>query len=319
MTGQCAFTCTCIGELHSRLVHEKSGIIGKVLNAFDTTINIQTNANELLVVSLGKLRSPVNLNLISNNDNLGFREIVGHDAMASIRIEMIDKPYTIALLIGDAVITISEPNNFRNHFSRPSPDAIHAFASNSEKIFSALVSQAQINRFGCLLNPDITTRGLFATFIEQLVQNIPIKDTNEFRDRVSKGLLEMCGRGPGFTPAGDDFIAGYMAMYNWLNDSMKHDEMMMPDKEFSLRTTWTSFKLIEYSARNLLDDQAQEMVNSIAHKDVDAYIQTIALISKRGHTSGIDFATGMTIALFTVADRVFKAGVLENLLQAQAP
>jgi hypothetical protein len=129
----------------------------------------------------------------------------------------------------------------------------------------------------------------------------------------------MCGKGPGFTPAGDDFIAGYMALYNWLKDSMNLGGMMVPDRRFSLLTTWTSFKLIEYSARNLLDDQAQEMINSIAGKNIDAYIRCVALISKRGHTSGIDFATGMTMALFTIADRIFKAGVLESMVQASAP
>lgn len=318
MTSQHDFTCTSIGELHNRLVHEETGIIGKVLNAFDTTINVRTNADELLVVTLGKLRSPVNLNVISNNDSSGFKQLVGQDAMASIQIEKVGKPNTMSLLIGEAVITIFEYDNFHNHFSQPSTDAIQAFVNNSGRIFSTLVLHAKSNRFGCLLNPDITTRGLFATFTKQLLQDMAIADTGEFKDRISIELLEMCGKGPGFTPAGDDFIAGYMALYNWLSNSLKHGSMM-PDRRFSLLTTWTSFKLIEYSARNLLDEQAQEMINSIADKNIDGYVRCIELISKRGHTSGIDFATGMTMAMFTIADRIFKAGVLESLVQASAP
>jgi uncharacterized protein DUF2877 len=319
MTSQHVFTCTSIGQLHDRLVHEERGTIGKVLNAFDTTINVRTNADELLVITLGKLRSPVNLNVISNNSSLGFKQIVGQDAMASIQIERVGKPNTMSLLIGEAVITILEHDNYRNHLNRPGPGAIQAFASNSGRIFSALLSQAKINRLGCLLNPDVTTRGLFATFTKQILQDMAIAETGEFKDRISTELLEMCGKGPGFTPAGDDFIAGYMALYNWLKDSMKLGGMMVPDRRFSQLTTWTSFKLIEYSARNLLDDQAQEMINSIAGKNIDAYIRCVELISKRGHTSGIDFATGMTMALFTIEDRIFKAGVLESMVQASAP
>jgi hypothetical protein len=57
------------------------------------------------------------------------------------------------------------------------------------------------------------------------------------------------------------------------------------------------------------------MINCIAHSNIDAYIQALGLISKRGHTSGLDFATGMTIALFTAADRVFKTSVLKSIVQ----
>jgi hypothetical protein len=299
-------------------VHRESGPIGKVLNAFDTTINVRTKEDELLVISLGKVRSPANLNVISKNSVLGFKQIIGQDAKAAIHQKTNDRS-TMELSIEDVVIRISEYDNFRNHFDLPEPDAIRAFANNSNKIFSTLMSQARSNRFGCLLNPDITTRGLFAAFTDQLVRDMAVLDVDEFKDKISKELLDMCGKGPGFTPAGDDFIAGYLAMSNWLNGSMNLEEKIIPGRDFLLRTTWTSFKLIEYSAKNLLDDQAQEMINCIGRNDIDGYIRAIELVSKRGHTSGIDFATGMTIALFTVADREFKTRGLENLMRITTP
>ncbi len=314
MTDQVNFVCTCIGYLHSRLLHEGSGTVGKTLNAFDTTINVRTDKDELLVITLGKIRSPVNLNVIPGSANMGFKQIV-EDATVRIQNENIGKQPSPVLLVGDANIMLSEHDKFCNHFSNLDPQSIQTFANNRHRIFSTLESQAHANRFGCLLNPDMTTRGLFAGFMDQLISDNAILDQHEFDIRILKGLQQLCGKGPGFTPAGDDFIAGYLAMSNWLSDAMKLGDAVIPGSDFSVLTTWTSFKLIEYGARNLLDDQAQHMINCVARNNIDAYIQAVGLISKRGHTSGLDFATGMTIALFTAADRVFKTSVLENILQ----
>lgn len=301
--------------MHSWLLHEGSGTVGKALNAFDTTINIRTHKDELLVVTLGRLRSPINLNVTPGNANMGFKQIVGQDATVWIQNENTGKQPTAALLVGDAIIILSEHDTYRNHFSPLEPDAIQLFANNSHKIFSALQSLAHANRMGCLLNPDMTTRGLFGGFIDQLISDNGILDQHEYNDNISKGLQQLCGKGPGFTPAGDDFIAGYLAMSNWLADAMKLGQAAIPGNDFSVLTTWTSFKLIEYGARNLLDDQAQDMINCVAQNKIDAYIQAVGLISERGHTSGLDFATGMTIGLFTVADRVFKTSVLKSIVQ----
>jgi uncharacterized protein DUF2877 len=315
MTEKRTYASTCIGELHSWLLHEGSGMVGKTLNAFDSTINVRTDKDELLVITLGKVRSPVNLNVTPGNANMGFKQVVGENAKASIQNENIAEHSRAMLLVGDAIIMLSEHEIFRNHFSHLDPHAIQTFGNNCHKIFSALESQAQANTLGCLLNPDMTTRGLFAGFMDQIISDYVILDRHEFDKRTSKGLQQLCGKGPGFTPAGDDFIAGYLAMSNWLSDSMKLGDALIPGNDFSVLTTWTSFKLIEYGARNLLDDQVQQMINCVAQNDVDAYIQAVRLISKRGHTSGLDFATGMTIALFTTADRVFKTSVLKSIVQ----
>jgi len=315
MTEQRNFDCTCIGDLHSWLLHEGSGTVGKTLNAFDTTINIRTAKDELLVITLGKLRSPMNLNVNPGNANvnLGFKQIVGEDAKARILNENVGKRPRAALLVGDAVIMLSEHDKFRNHFSCLEPRAIQTFARNSDRIFSALESQAHANRFGCLLEPDVTTRGLLDAFLVQLIKDKTVLDYHEFKARISKELLELCGKGPGFTPAGDDFIAGYLTMFNWLCGSLKLGQAIIPGSEFSLQTTWTSFKLIEYSARNLLDEQVQEMINSVARNQIDDYVRSIELISKRGHTSGVDFVTGMTFAMYTITDRLHRTRVLENI------
>jgi hypothetical protein len=48
--------------------------------------------------------------------------------------------------------------------------------------------------------------------------------------------------------------------------------------------------------------EVQDLINSIAKGDVMQYIDSIKLIAKRGHTSGIDFATGATVGLYFAID-----------------
>jgi hypothetical protein len=114
--------------------------------------------------------------------------------------------------------------------------------------------------------------------------------------------LGLCGRGPGFTPAGDDFVGGFLAVLNWIRTSLKIGRPIVPGLEYRKLTTWTSFKLMECNARGLVDIEVQDLINSIAKGDVMQYIDSIKLIAKRGHTSGIDFATGATVGLYFAID-----------------
>jgi len=312
MREQSTFDCTCIGDLHNRLILDRIGAIGKVLNVFETTINIRTDADELLVITQGKLRSPANVNVTSSVGTPEFNRIIGEGAQARLQVDHDGRPRA-SLIIGDVTILLNRYDIFRNQFSTLEPEALEIFANNSDRILASLVTEAQANRFGCLLMPDITTRGLLAAFLGQLISDKLVSNHHEFADKLIHGLLELCGKGPGFTPAGDDFIAGYLAMLNWLFVTMRLANSIIPGYEFLSLTTWTSFKLMEYSARNLLDDQAQAMINCLARNNVDAYVEAIELISKRGHTSGLDFATGMTLALFTIADRQRSTSVLESI------
>ena len=59
---------------------------------------------------------------------------------------------------------------------------------------------------------------------------------------------------------------------------------------------------MECNARGLVDIEIQDLINSIARGDAAQYIDSIRLIAKRGHTSGIDFATGATGALYLAID-----------------
>ncbi|MGH9878575.1 MAG: DUF2877 domain-containing protein [Nitrososphaerales archaeon] len=128
-----------------------------------------------------------------------------------------------------------------------------------------------------------------------------------FADTLTRSLLGFCGRGPGFTPGGDDFISGILAILNWIRLALKLGSPIIPGSEYRKLTTWTSFKLMECNAQGLVDIEVQDLINSIAEGDVLHYGNLIRQIAKRGHTSGIDFVTGATVAVYLAIDNMMQS------------
>lgn len=303
--------CRCIGKVHLAIV-KNPGKVGRVTNVFERTINVRTEHGELLVITLDSTKSPVNLNVSSGDDpptrfsglaREGQRVLMNH-AQAGDRT---------VLQVGDIAVSIDMPGVFENSLIEPVAGFLHTFAAEIDEIIPILAAAAEKRR-GCLLNPDMTTEGLLGSFL--ILLETP--DVRKDRHVVAGALAELCGRGPGFTPAGDDFIAGYLAAYNWLGRALRQWPSIIPGAEFSRLTTWTSFKLMEYSAKGLLDEQAQSMLNSVAAGDVPNFVRCIENMSRRGHTSGVDFATGAVAGLSVASDSLFATNALGSISSIMA-
>jgi hypothetical protein len=287
-----------------------------VISVFETTINVRTDNDELLVVTLGKVRSPINMNVLpilkekeagEGEERSGFRGII--DFGSEVKIEKNE------MLIGDVIFWLSKSRIFCSALKRlPAANALFEFTSKCNEIFNILKTHA---RRGCLLAPDITTKGLLSKFVKELY-SYRYGSTNIFNATsaamISGALLELIGRGPGYTPAGDDFVAGYLTVFNWISESLNFDSIMLPTNKFAPLTSWMSSKLIEYNNRGLCDEEVRAIISSIAAGDFKQYISYVAKISHRGHTSGIDIAIGMTVALYTIIDGLFETNVIARFL-----
>lgn len=299
------FTCQCIGSVH-RKIDSSEGLFGTVLNVFDKAVNIRTNDDKLLVISLGQVASPITINVIppsssqycdafsnlieSGNDV----SIVGKNCSAGNKTAGI----TQIMLGSKCAILVSKPVRlFENLILKPELESLLKFSDCREHLMSVLRECAR-DRAGSLLNPDITTKGLLQEFIDLIDDHTIDVKNSEFEDTLSRSLLGFCGRGPGFTPAGDDFIAGILSILNWIRSGLSLGSPIIPGSEYRKATTWTSFRLMECSCQGLVDIEVQELINSIADGDVSHYADSVRRIAKRGHTSGIDFVTGATIAIY---------------------
>ena len=314
--------CKCIGSIHRNVTYSREGSFGTVVNVFNKAANIMTNEDKLLVISLGTVRSPLTINIRplmdwsspSNSFNSFLGLVQNRD-----EVLVIDKPRSnkkiarqvsdeINIVVGTkCVILVNKPIHFfENDILKLKVDKLEKFNDYRQIVFSVLRECAFLQQAGSLLNPDKTTEGLLPKFLnsiqEENQEGVVDISSGMFKDSLSRCLLGLCGRGPGFTPAGDDFVGGFLAVLNWIRTSLKIGRPIVPGLEYRKLTTWTSFKLMECNARGLVDIEVQDLINSIAKGDVMQYIDSIKLIAKRGHTSGIDFATGATVGLYLAID-----------------
>jgi Protein of unknown function (DUF2877) len=314
------FRCERIGSMHRKIASYNAGLFGTVVNVFDKTINIKTNEEKLLLISLGTVHSPLTINVtpltnLSSND-FSFKSFSDF-VQNRDQLLVINKPKpnnqgeeevsttTTHLKIGRCFILINKPVQFfQNNIVRPQIHQLDKFIDNRKLVFSVLTSCALSQKAGSLLNPDKTTEGLLEEFLSSIQENHLTMDIRSpmFRERISRCLLRLCGRGPGFTPAGDDFVGGFLAIVNWIRTSLKIGPPIVPGAECRKLTSWTSFRLMESNACGLVDTEIQELINSIARGTVLRYVDSIRLIARRGHTSGIDFATGATVGLYLAID-----------------
>jgi uncharacterized protein DUF2877 len=298
------FGCRWIGYRCSRQIYLSSakGYMGKVISVFDSTINIKMINNELLVVTLGNIRSPISMNLFpAYNITGGFKGLVSYG-------EKLRKQDNETLLVGKPLlIALKKSGIYNNNFEKPCYKYLKRFVKVSNRIFDTLLKTA---RRGCLLDANFTTSGLLSRTLVQIQRSMQIKDNKKFVEQISNTLLELCGIGPGYTPSGDDFISGYCVLFNKLTDFSDAAKIILHRKKIVKNTTWMSSKFIEYYEECIVDEQIQEMINSISTGDPEKYMSLLCQISYRGHTSGSDIGIGMTAALYTIIDRKFHTELL---------
>ena len=303
------FLCKTIGSRwHEKITQSTERLDGTVLNVFEKTINIKMDGDELLVLSHGKNPSPITINIASEqHDSISDFVSPGDHVTVKGMGPCNGKTSNIAeISLGNALILADTADCFKNNLVRFDENSLRSFLGYDKDLFLVLAECAD-SRQGCLLNPDMTTKGILSEFLAHL------DDTGAFdiadprvNARLCRALLMLCGRGPGFTPAGDDFISGFITMFNSIRNGLSMGPAIIPDPEFTGLTTWTSFKLIEYNAMGLVDIQIQEFLNSAAQGNILSYVDKIRSLSKRGHTSGLDFLTGATFALYMAANSIHR-------------
>ena len=274
-----------------------------MISVFDSSANIKTVDNRLFVITNNIVRSPITLNVIQVGATHSFKKFMKFGSIIRERRDQI-------MIDNDVTVEVRKSRLFENNLGFITKRSLSKFRDKFDSIFPSMIKLA---RPGCLLSPDITTRGLLPEQIRAI--NINTKKTDDdaaFAKFITRSLGKLCGRGPGYTPAGDDFISGFLMMFNWCAKCLEFERIILPGK-YSTMTSWTSYKLMEYSQECLCDEEIQAMVNSVALGRANEYSKKMIPLSSRGHTSGIDLVTGMTCALYTLIDRNFGTSSLHKL------
>lgn len=302
--------CCWIGERFVEHISKASNPTraAHMVSVFDGTANVKTHDNRLLVITKNAVRSPITLNIMQYGEIHSLRDYVKFgstvwDDGTKLLFENRDG--------GSVVIDLRKSKLFKQKLEPLTKNSLSKFRDVHDSIFYSLL---KFVKPGSLLQPDITNEGLLSEQIGS-VTNIEKKIDNdsEFVFLMVDILGKFCGRGPGYTPSGDDFITGYLTMFNWCAKCLNFNRIELP-LHYANLTSWTSFKMIKYGMECVCDEEMQALINSIARGMEKEFLANIGPISYRGHTSGIDLVTGVICALYTMVDRVFGTSILRKLL-----
>jgi Protein of unknown function (DUF2877) len=135
------------------------------------------------------------------------------------------------------------------------------------------------------------------------------KRSVEFND-----FLALVGRGGGFTPAGDDFTAGFISVSNYMARSRGSRRIVIPKKLAFSKTVPESAAIMVYSSRGYVDEGMEHLIlDSLAGRRFSDDLMSLA---SRGHTSGIDMSLGVLLAEAVESGKEDEGRVLVRCLQA---
>jgi len=115
---------------------------------------------------------------------------------------------------------------------------------------------------------------------------------------IETSVMRLIGAGPGLTPSGDDMLCGLMAGLNAAGDDRQSD-LGNAIRTHEAATTATSRDYLDQACRGWWTSSLHSLFKEIERYDADksGIEQAIGQLAQRGHSSGIDLATGLISGL----------------------
>lgn len=290
-----------IGSLAAEALRTPSNseVIGQVVNAFSNSFYVKTTGGELIFVTNRSLRSPITINLDSTSS---FDQIVRPlDLVRSSGKEIHVSDVSIDLC---DVPSYQCKSDLSNRLDLTFDKTWKALKMVSFILSIIDTSQSVLDRHG--LTHDGVTR-----FVRDGVLRLRREGMEE---RFRKAALGIVGLGSGFTPSGDDTLGGFLAAYNAVAKTVKRSQILLDFSTLQEKTSWVSARLLDYMQRLILDEQLFSMIEVATRGDVDTLVLTMESLLPRGHTSGIDIATGASLALSLTLDIAFDMEETETII-----
>lgn len=280
-----------LGELAARLLSKKRE--GVVTRVFRTSAYLRSGDDFVLVLR-GDLRSPITIDLQDGEVGRLFR--VGEAWSFS----------PTALRSGRLEVSLAGTELYRSALRRKSA-AVLPSGKDLAKGVAMLSSLYDVSKSGPSLKEDRALR----EFVEGTL--LPMAEGDEDAPYGSERFLPLFGRGGGFTPAGDDFISGFAATFNFVARSRGSRRVSIPKRLIMPRTVPESAATVAYAVLGYVDEGLERLVlASLGERD---FRNELLEVVQRGHTSGIDMSLGVLLCEAALAE-VGEKGSLDRCLDA---
>jgi len=278
-----------LGSLAAQAIYTiaDSTVVGDVIASFPNSFYLRTQEDQLLFFTNRALPSPITV-IIGASDNFA-GNIKPHEKLHCQNRKLFTENISI-----DLTQVSHQPLTIPQDSTCGSPDFVRLVEASD--VLSAILSVIDTKGSGL----DATLRPVHES-ITDFVGNILNIRTRDIRQEFVAAALKIVGLGMGFTPSGDDFLLGFLLAYNSLAQTVARAPIHLEFEHLVKRTSWISAKLLDYAQHSLIDDEMQAVVDSFWNIRRDAVMAVETLIP-RGHTSGIDIAAGVVLAISLICD-----------------
>jgi simple sugar transport system ATP-binding protein len=263
-----------VGELASKLLSRR--LSATVTRVFERSAYMRA-APDYLLLLWGETRSPMTV-------NVGTRDVV-----AGLKVGQRCEFEPTRIRAGEVEVLTSRAKVYRTSLRLR-----RAVATPDARTLSKGVSMLKSLYESSPHGPTLLSDPLFRAFAESTLAGYlrkrarPVPALDDF--------LGLLGRGGGFTPAGDDFTAGFTATYNFIARCRRREQVAVP---IDAVTSWTvpeSAAMVSYSSLGYVDEDAEGLILGTLAGDHAGSFDSMLSMASRGHTSGIDFSLGVLLA-----------------------
>lgn len=289
--------CQSLGSLaHAQFADCCNGTLGQVIAVFQKAFYIRTKGNELLFVRHRGAKSPITLTVLEpvnfkNKMHAGSIPILSSEGLRVDKLEVVLRDYELYSSDVHHVPKNRIPNSF---------------------VGNVLLASRLICTLGdakCVLGPESPAYDKVLNFSNFAAESDPNDKLG-----IMNGLVGLLGLGFGFTPSGDDYVAGFLAAHNAIS---QHDSSMMLDgSSIEGRTSWISGKLVSYAQSGLVDEELRNFLLSLAYGSELSVVSNTIGMASRGHTSGLDSCAGAVMGLAVAYDRANSSSLRRKVFSS---
>ncbi len=282
--------------MHKKLNSMPEGLAGSVISVHADLFNVLLSDGELLTVQTGRhVRTPMTVELS------GCFTLSVTETSPVYRLSCPDR-----LICGELELEFSDAVLFSNQAFVQHRDDLALAEQLLNKHLSDRFTRASV--FGYLVNSSAPGRDAGAVdSLEQAYGDILRASSSRLLHAMKRGdateatkaALSFIGLGPGMTPAGDDFLQGFLlfAQASPLFHPIAGGVIEQLRNLQPLDTTLVSRALWGHFLSGRVSSAAVELVEAYNRGAWEAFVDQVQRIGEIGHSSGDDFLSGIWFAL----------------------
>jgi hypothetical protein len=279
----------CIGSLALKILGKlDDGQIGTVIQTFRNTVYVRSIDDHLICITSHDIKGPVNLNVDSNVE------------FGTLSINQLVYKSNNTLRVGNLILPFRNISNYERERQSNISEGVEKRVFEAANLLRILVVE------GSLLD---SNSPFFQASAGRIKKILWMAKKGDFIG-LQNSIVGLVGLGAGFTPSGDDFVAGFL--YSLSRMGMMQSISGITNL-ISHRTSWHSRKFIEYAQEGFVIQQLEDFVDTLLYGTGEMITDSFLELIRIGHSSGIDSALGALIATSIRMNDAYCYSVLGKL------